>query len=78
MERRVVKDVKKLYALKEIDQKKFIRDDRMKEVFIEKRVLSDLDHPSIIKFHESFASPHKLYFLLEHCPGKSLHEFLAN
>ena len=48
----------------------------MKEIFVEKRVLSDLDHPSIVKLHQSFAANGKLYLLLEHCPGHSLQEFL--
>ena len=48
----------------------------MQEVFVEKTVLNDLDHPTIVKFHGSFSDNKKLYFLLEHCPGKSLHEFL--
>lgn len=66
------------YALKEIIQSKFKREGRMKEIFIEKTVLEDLDHPGIVKFYQSFMEKKSqyLYFVLEHCSGGSLSDFL--
>ena len=55
---------------------KFINEGRIKEVFIERCILASLDHPSIIKFYQSFKNQNKLYLLVEFCPRGSLLEFL--
>jgi hypothetical protein len=39
------------YALKEIILQQFKREGRTKEIFIEKTVLEELDHPAIVKFY---------------------------
>lgn len=55
---------------------RFINEGRIKEVFIERCILSSLDHPSIIKFFQSFKNQNKLYLLVEYCPRGSLSDFL--
>ena len=64
------------YALKEMLIHRFLREGRMKEVFIERCILASLDHPLIIKFFQSFKNQSKLYLLVEYCPKGSLVEFL--
>jgi serine/threonine protein kinase len=54
----------------------FMADGRFKEVFVEKTVLANLDHPGIINFHTSFGSNAKLYLLMEYCVGGSLDTYL--
>jgi serine/threonine protein kinase len=66
---------KRQYALKEIIPRLFERENRMKEIFVEKIVLAELDDPSIIKFYQSFKDRH-LYFLVEYAPNGSLADFL--
>lgn len=55
---------------------RFINEGRIKEVFIERCILANLDHPSIIKFFQSFKNQNKLYLLVEFCPRGSLLDFL--
>ena len=65
------------YALKEMMIQRFLAESRIKEVYIEKCVLANTDHPSIVKFYQSFRQGNKLYLLIEHCPQGSLHTFLS-
>lgn len=55
---------------------RFLNEGRIKEVFIERCILASLDHPSIIKFYQSFKNQNKLYLLVEYCPKGSLLDFL--
>jgi len=55
---------------------RFISEGRLKEVFIERCILASLDHPSIIKFFQSFKNQNKLYLLVEFCHRGSLLDFL--
>ena len=64
------------YALKEMMIHKFINEGRIKEVFIERCILASLDHPSIIKFYQSFKNQNKLFLLVEYCQRGSLMDFL--
>ena len=48
------KGVRTQYGLKEMLITRFINEGRIKEVFIERCILSNLNHPSIIKFFQSF------------------------
>ena len=70
------KSARSHYGLKEMLITRFINEGRIKEVFIERCILSSLDHPSIIKFYQSFKSSNKLYLLVEYCPKGSLSDFL--
>ena len=64
------------YALKEMIVQRFVQECRVKEVFIERCILANLDHPLIIKFFQSFKNQNKLYLLVEYCARGSLLEFL--
>lgn len=64
------------YALKEMLIQRFMAEGRIKEVYIEKCVLDSLDHPSIVKFYQSFRQGNKLYLVVEHCSQGSLQAFL--
>ena len=66
----------RVYALKEMLIQRFIAEGRIKEVFIERCVLAHLNHPTIIKFFQSFKNSNKLYLLVEYCSGGSLSDFL--
>ena len=78
MEKRCDRTVKKprVYALKEMLVQRFVQEGRVREVFIERCVLSSLNHPTIIKFYQSFKNGNKLYLLVEYCQGGSLSDFL--
>ena len=58
---------KQYYALKELNLQKFRGEERMKEIFVEKRVLSEFKHDWIVRLYQSFGAKNKLYLLLEYC-----------
>ena len=39
---------------------------------MERKVLSVVNHPFIVKLHYAFQSPDKLYLVLDYCPGGEL------
>lgn len=66
----------KQFALKAIEKKLVMLEEKEHEVHIEKLVLSYLKSPYVIKFYQSFQDKIKLYFLLEYIPNGSLFEFM--
>lgn len=67
----------RLYALKMLQKKKIqeagITKDR---ILIERKVLSESDHPRIVKFYSSFQDDHYLYFLMEYLQGGSMKKYV--
>ena len=57
---------KKFYSIKELPEHKFIKEGRLKEVFVEKSVLQKLVHPGVVKLHWTFKEKRKFHFVLEH------------
>ncbi|XP_010523842.1 PREDICTED: serine/threonine-protein kinase ATG1a [Tarenaya hassleriana] len=58
-------------AVKEIDKKLLspkVRDNLLKEISI----LSTIDHPNIIRFHEAIETSDRIYLVLEYCGGGDL------
>jgi calcium-dependent protein kinase len=43
----------------------------------ERSVLSQLQHPHIIKFYEAFEEQKRFWIVLEYCPGGELHDFIT-
>ncbi|CDW71498.1 phosphoinositide-dependent protein kinase i [Stylonychia lemnae] len=64
------------YALKVIEKKLIMLEEKQHEVHIEKNVLTYLRNQSIIKFYQSFQDQLKLYLLLEYIPNGSLFDLL--
>eukprot|EP00397_Hematodinium_sp_SG-2012_P015384 GEMP01015664.1.p1 GENE.GEMP01015664.1~~GEMP01015664.1.p1 ORF type:complete len:650 (+),score=142.59 GEMP01015664.1:60-2009(+) len=62
-------------ALKEAN---LIREGAVPDLSQEVALLQSVDHPSIIKFHDSFIIEQKLVIVMEYCPGISLQMFLEN
>jgi len=55
-------------------EQKFEKEGRVKEIFIERCVLANLDHPAIIKLYDSFKHRAKFCLLVEYCKRGSLLE----
>jgi calcium-dependent protein kinase len=59
---------------------KMIEKEKLKEkLYLLKReleILASLDHPNIIKFHETYQDERYVYILMEHCSGGELLEKL--
>lgn len=62
-------DDSRVFAMK-ILKKKFLEKHKQEtHVMIERNILVGVDHPFIVKLHYSFQNEHKLFFVLEYCPG---------
>lgn len=48
------------------------------EVYVEKYMLTNLDHQNIVKLYSTFQDEKKLYFLLDYCPNKDLYELVKS
>jgi serine/threonine protein kinase len=48
------------------------------EALIERSILSDCNHPNIIKLLSTFHDKEKLYYVLEYCPNRDLSSFLRS
>lgn len=68
------KDIK--FSLKIIDKKFMEQLEKTHEPYIERHILSLLDHPFIIKLHSTFQDSKSLYFVLDYCKNRSLAELL--
>ncbi|KAI9339035.1 kinase-like domain-containing protein [Obelidium mucronatum] len=61
----VEKETGRAFAIKILDQKFIIKEDKVKYVFIERDVLNRTNHPFIVKLFYTFQSPTSLYFTME-------------
>ncbi|MEE4247082.1 MAG: AGC family serine/threonine-protein kinase [Kangiellaceae bacterium] len=58
--------------MKVLDKDKIFKRNLMKYVLSEKDVLSQVDHPFIVKMHHSFQNGEKLFLILDYCPNGDL------
>ena len=63
---------KKKYALKIINKHFLSLTGKGEEALIERIILTQCKHPSIIKLSQAFQKKNKLYFVIEYCPNKDL------
>jgi serum/glucocorticoid-regulated kinase 2 len=70
-------DTKQLYAMKVLKKENVEKKNQEKHVKVERAILSEIDHPFVIKFKGSFQNDKKLFFILEYCPGGELFNLLA-
>lgn len=61
-----------LYAMKILRKSHLVRRRQIDRTKTERRVLSRLDHPFIMKMHYAFQTTEKLYLVLDYCPGGEL------
>ena len=65
-------------AIKQYDRYKLLDLQRKKQAIREIKILSRLDHPSIIKLHESIDTSKYVYLVMEYARGDSLHSSLKS
>ncbi|AQZ16071.1 YPK3 (YBR028C) [Zygosaccharomyces parabailii] len=78
----LVKDdsTSKLYAMKQLQKAEIIIENedtpdvskRVERIFAERTILSQLDHPNVVKLFYTFHDNSKLYLLLQYIPGGEL------
>jgi protein-serine/threonine kinase len=61
-----------LYAMKNMNKDLIIRNDCVKHILTEKRILKVIQHPFIISLFSSFQTPEKLHLIMEYCNGGEL------
>ena len=66
----------KKFAMKILPKNKVIKQNLIRYAMTEKRVMSMINHPFIIKLNYAFQTPDKLYMVLDYCPGGDLSEYL--
>ena len=72
----VHKSIRKYIALKIVPKKKLEKSKRIRDIFIERDILIEIQHPFIINLYQSFQSKNNVYFALEYAPAGNLNDFL--
>ena len=67
---------KTLYAMKVLSKEKILSQNLVKYALTERKVLSAVNHPFIVRLYYAFQSASRLYLVLEYCHGGDLSEYL--
>lgn len=59
----------KYYAMKIMKKKRILETGFTENILTEKAILSNIDHPFMVKLKESFQDTEKLYLVMDYCPG---------
>ncbi|KAI8905610.1 kinase-like domain-containing protein [Gorgonomyces haynaldii] len=69
-------DTQKPFAVKMLDKRHILKENKAKYVNLEKQVLHLLNHPRIVKLYYTFQDTWSLYFVLEYCANGDFLDFL--
>mmetsp|Transcript_52831 Transcript_52831/g.59950 ORF Transcript_52831/g.59950 Transcript_52831/m.59950 type:complete len:642 (-) Transcript_52831:145-2070(-) len=72
VQKRVGREKGTLFAMKILKKSHLVRRRQIERTRTERKVLSAVNHPFIMKLHYAFQSPDKLYLVLDYCPGGEL------
>lgn len=72
MQKRIGRETGSLFAMKILRKSHLVRRRQIERTRTERKVLSVVNHPFIMKLHYAFQSPDKLYLVLDYCPGGEL------
>ena len=72
------KQTGKIYAMKVVEKEPLEKENKVKQVLNEKRIMEHLEHPFIVKLYWSFQSRKKLQFVMDFCAGGELFYHLHN
>uniref|UniRef100_A0AAF3FK71 Protein kinase domain-containing protein n=1 Tax=Mesorhabditis belari TaxID=2138241 RepID=A0AAF3FK71_9BILA len=70
------RDTKKHYALKILNMHKIVQTRQVEHVHNEKHILSIIEHPFIVKLHNTERDERNLYMIMEFVPGGELFSYL--
>uniref|UniRef100_A0A7S0ZD54 non-specific serine/threonine protein kinase n=1 Tax=Timspurckia oligopyrenoides TaxID=708627 RepID=A0A7S0ZD54_9RHOD len=74
----MLKENKKLYAMKVLTKEEMVRRNRVKRVITEREILATVNHPFIVTMYASFQTPSRLCFVMEFCEGGEFFRVLQN
>lgn len=66
------KTSKQDYAMKVMEKRFIVKEGKSREVQMERRVLSEMSHPNVVKLHYSFHDKDRLYMMIDLCPAGEL------
>eukprot|EP00535_Pseudo-nitzschia_heimii_P007320 CAMPEP_0197178902 /NCGR_PEP_ID=MMETSP1423-20130617/4025_1 /TAXON_ID=476441 /ORGANISM="Pseudo-nitzschia heimii, Strain UNC1101" /LENGTH=784 /DNA_ID=CAMNT_0042628721 /DNA_START=383 /DNA_END=2734 /DNA_ORIENTATION=+ len=72
VQKRVGRERGSLFAMKILKKSHLVRRRQIERTRTERKVLSAVNHPFIMKLHYAFQTPDKLYLVLDYCPGGEL------
>lgn len=64
------------YAMKVVNKQGLLEHNRYQDVFVERNVLSRINHPYLLKLYWTFQSERKLFFVMEYMPGGDLDKYM--
>ena len=59
----------KYYAMKALDKASIMQQNILRYAMTERKILSTINHPFVVKLHYAFQSETKLYLVMDYCPG---------
>lgn len=62
----------KKYAMKVLDKGMIMRQNILRYAMTERKILSTINHPFVVRLHYAFQSSEKLYLVMQYCPGGDL------
>ena len=68
----------KLFAIKILNKHFMEKLNKTHEAYIEKEIITMLDHPNIIKLLSTFQDKNKLYYVLEYASNRDLSSFISS
>jgi serum/glucocorticoid-regulated kinase 2 len=71
-QKRIGKERGALFAMKILSKQHLVKRRQIERTRTERKVLSVVDHPFIMKVHYAFQTEDKLYLVLDYCPGGEL------
>jgi len=72
VQKRFGKERGSLFAMKILRKTHLVKRRQIERTRTERKVLSAVNHPFIMKLHYAFQNPEKLYLVLDYCPGGEL------
>jgi serine/threonine protein kinase len=63
---------KERYAVKVLDKGSIMRQNILRYAMTERKILSTINHPFIVKLRYAFQTHEKLYLVMDYCPGGDL------
>jgi len=72
VQKRVGKERGSMFAMKILRKTHLVKRRQIERTRTERKVLSAVNHPFIMKLHYAFQTPEKLYLVLDYCPGGEL------
>jgi serine/threonine protein kinase len=62
--------------MKVFSKRKVKKENLMRFIYIEKKIMALLEHPFLVKLHFAFQTQRKLYLLMDFCPNRDLGYYL--